>query len=120
MNSSSLDTANPPTKKVLIVDSQEMVRSLLCRMLKSWGLACHPAPDVVSACQDVVILFVVDAHGAHQADLTPNSSDTQSRNVLSSPPGSLRMYSASAALSAKRVLSREGGSLRSASCTAYL
>ena len=51
MNSSSLDAANSPAKKVLIVDSQEMVRSLLCRMLKSWGLACHPAPDIFSACQ---------------------------------------------------------------------
>jgi DNA-binding NtrC family response regulator len=54
MNSPSLDAANSPNKKVLIVDSQEMVRSLLCRMLKSWGLDCHPAPDIFSACQAVL------------------------------------------------------------------
>jgi CheY-like chemotaxis protein len=49
MNPPLFDPANSPTKKVLIVDSQEMIRSLLCRMLKSWGLACHPAPNLMSA-----------------------------------------------------------------------
>jgi CheY-like chemotaxis protein len=38
-----------PAKRVLIVENQEMIRLVLCRMLKSWGLDCHPAPDLLSA-----------------------------------------------------------------------
>ena len=40
---------DPPAKRVLIVENQEMIRLVLCRMLKSWGLDCHPAPDLLSA-----------------------------------------------------------------------
>jgi len=54
MNSSPLNAADSPAKKVLIVDGQEMIRSLLCRMLKSWGLDSHPVPDLLSACRAVV------------------------------------------------------------------
>jgi DNA-binding NtrC family response regulator len=54
MNSSPLNAADSSTKKVLIVDGQEMIRSLLCRMLKSWGLACHPASDLLSAYRAVL------------------------------------------------------------------
>jgi DNA-binding NtrC family response regulator len=43
-----------PTKRVLIVDSQEMVRSVLCRMLKSWGLGCHPASNLLGAYRAVM------------------------------------------------------------------
>jgi DNA-binding NtrC family response regulator len=54
MNSSPFDATDFPIKKVLIVDSQEMIRSLLCRMLKSWGLACQAAPDLLSAYRAMV------------------------------------------------------------------
>jgi DNA-binding NtrC family response regulator len=49
MNSSPSSASDAPTKKVLIVDNQEMIRSLLCRMMKSWGLDCHAAPNLLSA-----------------------------------------------------------------------
>jgi DNA-binding NtrC family response regulator len=52
MNSSSSNTAAAsPAKKILIVDSQEMIRSLLCRRLKAWGLDCHSAANLASACR---------------------------------------------------------------------
>jgi len=54
MKSSSVNAADSPPKRILIVDGQEMIRSLLCRILKSWGLDCHPATDLLSACRAVI------------------------------------------------------------------
>ena len=61
MNAHPSAANDSPTKKVLIVDSQEMVRSLLCRMLKSWGLACQPAPNLMSARRAVLTEGPFDA-----------------------------------------------------------
>jgi DNA-binding NtrC family response regulator len=50
MNSPPFHAAgDAPIGRVLVVDGQEMVRCLLCRILKSWGLACHPATNLMSA-----------------------------------------------------------------------
>jgi DNA-binding NtrC family response regulator len=39
---------------VLIVDDQEMIRTILASFLKSWGFTTHIARDLISACRMVV------------------------------------------------------------------
>jgi DNA-binding NtrC family response regulator len=39
---------------VLIVDEQEMIRTILASLLQSWGFTTHIARDLLSACRMVV------------------------------------------------------------------
>jgi DNA-binding NtrC family response regulator len=61
MNSSPDSAGDSLAKRVLVVDSQEMVRTLLCRILTTWGFACHPASSLLSAYRAVLTEAPFDA-----------------------------------------------------------
>jgi DNA-binding NtrC family response regulator len=44
----------PAIKHVLIVDQDDMIRKVLCTLLRSWGFTACSAPNLIGACRMVV------------------------------------------------------------------